>query len=165
MVQKALRENGIERDANLMLVGHSFGADTVGDLAANQHFNELYNVTHVVAAAYDSVPQLADIDPSIDVLVLENTNDIAVNVEALNRRLSSADERVSVITFAHEVRQFDGGHEGHGHHQKNYIEYIDGTSDTELDRYLSSIAETGYGTSGEVIAIDITVDEELLKQW
>ena len=98
-------------------------------------------------------------------LVLENTNDIAVNVEALNRRISSADERVSINTFAHEVRQFDGGGEGAGHHQNNYIEYIDGTSDPELDRYLSSIAEAGYGASGEVIAIDVTVDEELLKQW
>ena len=84
--------------------------------------------------------------------------------EAAARRVSSADERVSVNTFTHEVRQFDGGHEGVGHHQNNYIEYINTTSDPELDRFLASVTDTGYASSGEVIAIDITVDEAIL-QW
>ena len=162
MVKRSLDRNGIQRGANLLLVGHSFGADTVADLATDADFASSFNVTHVVAAAYDSVPQLAHIDPSIEVLVLQNNQDVAIALERMQRHLSSADEQISAYTFAHEVRTFDGGFAMGGHHQDTYIAYLDNTSDTVLDNYLHSIADMGYTQPGTSRAIDVSIDRRLV---
>lgn len=164
MVEEALWRNEIPLGSNLMLVGHSFGADTAADLAAHDGFTERYNVTHVVAAAYDSVPQLAHISPEIDVLVLQNEDDKAILLEATQRKAAMSRESVSVNTFAHEVRRFDGGMGGDvGHHQKRYNSYLDHTTDAELTRFFESVTATGYGTPGTSVAIDVTIDESLLQ--
>jgi len=42
MVMRALLVNEVPRGANLMIVGHSFGADTAADLAADGTFTERY---------------------------------------------------------------------------------------------------------------------------
>ena len=165
MVVRALRRNEVELGANLMLIGHSFGADTVADLAADRVFTDTYNVTHVVAAAYDSVPQLAHVDPSIEVLVLQNNQDGAIKLEELQRHASSAEESISVNTFAHEVRQFDGGFSVNdfGHHQDIYIDYLDSTTDETLENYLHSISAAGYTQAGRSLAIDVSLDESLIQ--
>ena len=51
MVMEALVSNGVPLGADVMLVGHSFGADTALDLAADARFNGPggFNVTHAVA--------------------------------------------------------------------------------------------------------------------
>lgn len=165
MVIRGLRTNGVDRGSNLLLVGHSFGADTVADLAANTEFTNAFNVTHVVAAAYDSVPQLAHISSEIDVLVLQNEDDKAILLEATQRRSAMSDESVSANTFAHEVRVFDGGWGfDAGHHQDRYIAYLEATDDPELTRFYESIAATGYGESGTSVAIDVTLDQNLLNR-
>ncbi len=71
--------------ANVMIVGHSYGADTAADLAADGQFNgpDGFNVTHVVAAAYHSEPQLAHLPDSTRVLVLQNELDMAIAAEHL----------------------------------------------------------------------------------
>jgi pimeloyl-ACP methyl ester carboxylesterase len=76
---------GIPKGARLMLVGHSFGADTALDLAADASFGgpDGYRITHVVAAGYDSVPQLASVPGDTEVLVLQNHRDAVVIGEAL----------------------------------------------------------------------------------
>ncbi len=162
MVVRALREIDIPLGSNLMIVGHSFGADTAADLAASTDFTENYNLTHVVAAAYDSVPQLADIDPNIEVLVLQNDNDYAIKGEILGRLASSGKPSVSINTFAHDVRVFDGGTKGVGHHQDNYNEYLYDTNDPEITTFYESITNTGYAQPGESFAVDVTLDESLL---
>lgn len=83
MVRDALARNGVPPGADIMIVGHSFGADTALDLAADPGFTSTYNVSHVVAAAYHSGPQLDHVRPGTEVLVLQNTNDAAVQVEHL----------------------------------------------------------------------------------
>ncbi len=85
LVQQALANAGVPSGADLMIVGHSFGADTALDLAADDRFNgpDGYHVTHVVAAGYYSDPQLAHVDPRTNVLVLQNHRDAAVIVEAV----------------------------------------------------------------------------------
>ncbi len=84
LVHEALVTAGVPPGADLMIVGHSFGADTALDLAADATFNgpDGYHVTHVVAAGYYSNPQLPHIDPRTSVLVLQNHRDAAVIVEA-----------------------------------------------------------------------------------
>lgn len=84
MVQEAMKRAGIPYGANVAIVGHSYGADTALDLAASDVFNggpTGYNVTHVVAAAYNSGPQLGHVSSSTNVLVLQNDKDIPVIAE------------------------------------------------------------------------------------
>lgn len=85
MVWDGLRAAGVPIGASLMIVGHSFGADTALDLAADPIFNGAagFRVTHVVAAGYHSSPQLAHVDPHTEVLVLQNYRDAAVIAEAV----------------------------------------------------------------------------------
>ncbi|MFZ9040992.1 MAG: hypothetical protein ACO225_04875 [Ilumatobacteraceae bacterium] len=92
-VHQALVATGVPRGAELLVVGHSFGADTALDLAADPRFNALaaphrttgedgYRVTHVIAAAYHSQPQLARVPTSTEVLVVQNRRDRVVVAEA-----------------------------------------------------------------------------------
>ncbi|HEY5663006.1 MAG TPA: hypothetical protein VIS05_03095 [Ilumatobacter sp.] len=80
MVWDAVVAAGVPAGARVMIVGHSFGADTALDLAADAGFNgpEGFSVTHVVAAGYHSGPQLATVPPATEVLVLQNRWDAAV---------------------------------------------------------------------------------------
>jgi len=78
--------NNVPQGANVMLVGHSFGADTALDLASDPSFNNAetgVNVTHVVAAAYYSQPQISDVENNTQVLVLQNRQDVPVIAEGL----------------------------------------------------------------------------------
>ncbi len=85
MVWDGLIAAGVPLGAELMIVGHSFGADTALDLAADPRFNGSagFDVTHVVAAGYHSEPQLPHVDAGTEVLVLQNHLDAAVIAEAI----------------------------------------------------------------------------------
>ena len=85
MVAEALAIRGVPIGSDLVIVGHSYGADTALDLAADRDFNGAggYHVTHVVAAAYHSQPQLDHVPDSTEVLVLQNHRDVAVIVESV----------------------------------------------------------------------------------
>lgn len=84
MVADGLAAARVPVGADLVIVGHSFGADAALDLAADAGFNgpRGYRVSHVVAAGYYSDPQLPSVDPRTEVLVLQNHRDLAVLVEA-----------------------------------------------------------------------------------
>ncbi|MGI9493777.1 MAG: hypothetical protein ACR2QF_15380, partial [Geminicoccaceae bacterium] len=74
----------VPKGADVMIVGHSFGADTALDLASDPTFNNRetgFNVTHVTAAAYYSQPQLRHVQNDTEVLVLQNRHDVPVIVE------------------------------------------------------------------------------------
>lgn len=83
MVQNTM-EAEVPHGAEVMIIGHSFGADTALDLAADPTFNAAgrYDVTHVVAAAYHSGPQLPSVPSSTQVLVLQNSADLVVVAES-----------------------------------------------------------------------------------
>jgi hypothetical protein len=85
MVWDGLISAGVPLGAELMIVGHSYGADTALDLAADPLFNGSagFDVTHVIAAGYHSEPQLPHIDAGTEVLVLQNHRDAAVIAEAV----------------------------------------------------------------------------------
>jgi len=93
LVHDGLDAAGVPSGSELLLVGHSFGADTAIDLAADPTFNgDEYRVTHVVAAGYHVDEYLADVPGGTDVLVLENARDAAVIAEAVGH--SAAAEAV-----------------------------------------------------------------------
>lgn len=83
-VRDGIRAAGVPSGSKLLVVGHSFGADAAIDLAADPSFNGgEYRVTHVVAAGYHVDEYLADVPEHTDVLVLENSRDVAVIAEAI----------------------------------------------------------------------------------
>lgn len=103
LVWEALLARGVPTGAELMIVGHSFGADTALDLAADPVFNGgQFAVTHVVAAGYHSQPQLPDVVAGTEVLVLQNHQDAAVIVEGVGQSdaSKSVTARASVVADA-----------------------------------------------------------------
>ncbi len=100
MVVEGLERAGVPAGAHLAVVGHSFGADTALDLAADADFGARYDVSHVVAAGYWSQPQLADVSPDVEVLVLQNSVDAAVLAESVGH---------SSLAQAVEARASAGG--------------------------------------------------------
>ncbi|MDH3295770.1 MAG: hypothetical protein OER95_15740, partial [Acidimicrobiia bacterium] len=83
MVAEGLAINGVDEGAELLLIRHSFGADTALDLAADPAFTERYRLVQVVATGYNSEPQLAPVAPGVEVLVVRNRHDLVVAAETL----------------------------------------------------------------------------------
>lgn len=136
MVAEGLRFSGIPVGSELVLVGHSFGADTALDLAADVSFNGAagYRVTHVVAAAYHSRPQLDRVPATTEVLVLQNRRDVPVIVEGVG---------ASHVTESVEAR----------------IDIVESVFDFDLPGILTGGARAVYHDAGAAIAaVDHTVD-------
>ncbi|MEM7340497.1 MAG: WXG100 family type VII secretion target [Actinomycetota bacterium] len=156
MVEAYIREN-VPPGANLAIVGHSFGGDTALDLASDPLFNGRdFTVTHVVAAAYHSEPQLPHVQDGTQVLVLQNSRDIPVVVEEVGHASSNREifpgDRDGIV-----VDEFTGGWEGAGHHQNNYIERVQETTNETHEAFFADWAAAGYGTDGETTAVDVSV--------
>ncbi len=112
MVQRALKKAGVPFGADIAIVGHSYGADTALDLAADETFNggrAGYNVTHVVAAGYHSGPQLEYVPDSTEVLVLQNHHDAAVLGEMAGHAVSEAIEEGKQANPAGVFERLGGG--------------------------------------------------------
>lgn len=156
LVREYIHQN-VPVGADLAIVGHSFGGDTALDLAADPAFNgEDYNVTHVVAAAYHSEPQLPHVQNDTSVLVLQNTRDIPVVIEEFGHA-SSPEEISPDIGNNIVVDEFTGGWAGAGHHQSNYIERVQSTTDERHEVFFADWAASGYGEDGEVTAVDVSI--------
>jgi hypothetical protein len=225
MVWSALIERGVAPGSELVIVGHSFGADTALDLAADQRFNSGrldgsggFDVTHVVASGYHSGPQLAHVPSSTRVLVLQNDRDAAVAAEAVGEAhvtdwaQSLGDVAEGVLTLdpgqaavgvvestwhrigaelaavshvagrvddvladgphrvwrlepgvdtsraSQVVAVFEGGGDGAGHHQSNYIDFLETTTDPAVTAFLGSLAG-GVAVIGTTTAVDVSVAE------
>lgn len=157
-------EDNVPPGSDIAIVGHSFGGDTALDLAADPAFNgEDFNVTHVVAAAYHSEPQLPHVQDGTEVLVLQNSRDIPVVVEEAGHASSIGEifpsDREDII-----VDEFTGGWAGAGHHQDNYIDRVKETGEANHEEFFTSWAEAGYGEDGEVTAVDVSVHESEVEE-
>lgn len=226
----------VPRGSDVMIVGHSFGADAALDLASDPAFNNEQtgvNVTHVVAAAYYSQPQIDDVQDHTQVLVLQNRSDAAVIAEGFGYTPTEAQHYVEAtvddiegyagdavgdlrdgitgvygpgssivrgdvrdawgrgqdlatsvgdldfpsvslptpgaldllsdgVTEPNDhtvVARFSGGRQGAGHHQQNYIDYINGNEDPAVQAFYASVAEAGYTERGDAFAVDVSVDD------
>lgn len=153
MVREYLQRADVPPGANLMIVGHSFGADTALDLASDPGFNGRdYHVTHVVAAAYYSQPQLPHVQPGTDVLVLQNNKDVPVLAEQLGHTPTTPFGGTNGAI----VDRFSGGWAGAGHAQSNYIDHLN-SGDPGLDAYFASVAAAGYAAGGQATAVDVSI--------
>lgn len=242
LVAEALAVRGVPLGSDLVIVGHSYGADTALDLAADEDFNgdRGYHITHVAALGYHSSPQLPDVRPGTQVLVVQNRWDAAIIAEAIGhghvvegieaRRDLLGDvadlDPIGTITSVgriayhnvgtvfsaiehtverspdlfemtvgaalhdprmvvdgatdfvtlrpgvdrprdgHVVAVFDGGRDGVGHDQSNYLEYLATVDDPDVTDFLRSLGSdiaAGRGapaagpTTGSAWAIDVSV--------
>jgi hypothetical protein len=242
MVAEALAVRGVPLGSDLVIVGHSYGADTALDLAADDDFNGDggYRITHVAALGYHSSPQLPDVRPGTQVLVVQNRRDAAIIAEAVGHghvvegiearrdllgtlttldpigmmtsagRVVYHDVGAAISAIEHTVERspdlldiavgaathdaslvlggatdfvtlrpgvdrprdgqvvavFDGGADGFGHDQTNYLAYLAAVDDAAVTGFLGSLGrdiaaarrERGRApTTGSAWAIDVSV--------
>ena len=83
-VRMAVEDGVIEPRASTTIIGHSFGADTALDLAADPELNGLWlDVTHVVPMAYHNEPQFRALPENTQVLAIQNIWDMPVLAESI----------------------------------------------------------------------------------
>lgn len=161
LIREFVAEN-VPTGSKVAIVGHSFGADTALDLSADPVFNgEMVQVTHVVAAAYDSGPQLSAVQNNTEVLTLRNNKDVVVIAENLGH-LDTIKETCDENSPKHHEKTFSGSWKGAGHHPDNYADYVEQTDDTEVNDFMASWADNGYAASGQKQSFDVSMvlDEE-----
>jgi hypothetical protein len=61
--------------------------------------------------------------------------------------------------------RFNGGSEGAGHHQQNYIDYVNGAgkNDPAVSEFFASLSEAGYAAPGQTKAVDVSVSDPAYK--
>ncbi len=104
-VLEAMRLAGIGPDDPVMLVGHSLGALTAADLAADHEFRNSYNVQSVVAAG--ATISGRDIPPPISVLEIANPYDPVVEASKIGGGANRMEGRPNF--FRKEVGGVPGG--------------------------------------------------------
>lgn len=142
-VRLALQEAGVPPGADVMLVGHSFGAYTTMELATDTTFNGDYvNVKTVVAMAADVDVRLDDMPAGTTGLILNNANDLLANVESLQRQ-----NETSMPSGWREVT-FDGARDDIGHSVGKYSAFLDasgaGVVPAEVSEFMGAGTRTDY---------------------
>lgn len=155
VVKEQMRLAGIPPGADVAIVGHSYGAYTAMDLAADTSFNRSggdgdgyhVNVTHVVAAGAETDWRLREVPAGTDALVLNNSGDAAYRTEDVLHGDAGA-----VRSNQLEV-EFNGGSEGVGHHPNNYADYLKSSTDPALARWLEGFGD--YSGSGSYAPVKV----------
>lgn len=167
-VAEALTAFDVPVGAELVIVGHSFGADTALDLAADPAFTGRYDVTHVVATGYFSQHQLRSASVDTRVLVVQNRRDVVVH---LGTTMPSAGTGIvacgpaSAVSRPTAVVRFDGGIDGLGHSIDVYRSVFSGRADLDsgdaaaVHDMLDSIDVTST-PPGTMLAVDISLPEQ-----
>ena len=157
MVIVAMRKAGVPAGADVMLVGHSFGAYTAIDLAANRSFNGPgtrpgsyhVNVTHVVAIGADVDWRFDELPAITQTLVLNNRWDLVYQAE----NILHGDDRPSAP--GHLEKMFWGDRQGAGHDEHNYIKWIrDATDHDDLADWLAT-TDGLYATAGTRFSVKV----------
>jgi len=158
-VMEQMKLAGIPAGAEVMIMGHSFGAYTAMELAGNPMFNSSdgdsagyhVNVTHVLAAGADTDWKLREVPSSTVALVLNNRLDLVVRAEDVLQGNASPTEG------NHAEVWFNGGSKGQGHHPDNYANYLSKTQDVVVGAFLTD-ASANYGGAGESFTREVRDD-------
>lgn len=154
---EALESAGVPSGAEIMIVGHSFGAYTAIDLAADPTFNapdgaDGYHVrvTHVVAAGAETDWRFDDVPADTSALVINNRFDGVYRAEDLLHGDGRARHD------GHLEQNFWGGWEGYGHDEHNYIDWLAGTGNDRVEDWLADAGEryTAGGTRVSARVLD-----------
>ena len=136
---EALRAAGVPRGAEVMLVGHSFGAYAAVDLAADPAVNSAHGVepsgyhlevTHVIAAGAETDWRFDELPADTRTLVINNRVDAVYRAEDLLHRDGAA------VHPGHVEHNFWGGWGGAGHDERHYIDRVAEASDGEVADWL-----------------------------
>lgn len=146
----ALEAAGVPQGAEVMIVGHSFGAYTAVDLAADPAFNAAHGdverdyhvrVTHVVAAGAETDWRFDEVPAGTSTLVVNNRFDLVYRAEDLLHRDGDAQHD------GHLEQNFWGGWEGRGHDEHNYLDWLAGMGNDDVDDWLDGVGER-YAAAG-----------------
>ncbi len=147
----ALESAGVPAGAEVMLIGHSFGAYTAMDLAADPSFNSAHGadpsgyhvaVTHVIAAGAETDWRFDELPADTSTLVLNNRFDLVYRAEDLLHRDGHAQHP------GHVEQNFWGNWEGKGHDEHNYLDWLSDTGNDRIGAWLDDVGAryTGGGT-------------------
>lgn len=153
----ALRRAGVPSGAEVMLVGHSFGAYTAVDLAADPAVNAAFgaasdgyvlDITHVVAAGAETDWRFQELPRATAALVVNNRLDAVYRAEDLLHRggLPEHDGQVEV--------EFWGGWSGYGHDERHYLDHLRTTRRREVVGWLEG-AGRRYASPGTRVSVSV----------
>lgn len=153
VVIECMKEAGVPPGAEVMLMGHSYGAYTAIDLAADRRFNNAdvgaegfhVKVTHVLAAGAETDWRLRELPPETRALVLNNAYDAAYGAEdRLHANVSpTGDHQLEIV--------FRGGIKGAGHHPDLYANFLREAHDrADLNAWLSQAGDM-YSSGGSAV--------------
>ena len=183
LVAEALNRHQIDDGAELVVVGHSFGADTAIDLATDPEFQRRYHITQVVATGYNSAPQLlalppgsrvehsagASNEPAPPVLVVQNRRDLVVAAETLlpNDRQGVFGCTTHPIDADVTTVVFDGGWGGLGHQVDLYRRVFadqSGLPPADATAIRSALNRVESDNPSSMLAIDVSVADVRLGE-
>ena len=160
VVKAQMRRSGVPEGADVMLIGHSYGAYTAMDLAASSSFNQAsghpsgyhVNVTHVLAAGAEVDWRLKELPSSTHAMVLNNKHDLVFQGEDLvlgrhPRPNHTSGGKLNVV--------FNGGSEGNGHHPNNYADYLKNAGDRPAVSTWLEEAGGQYNSTGRSYAVAV----------
>ena len=154
---EALETAGVPAGADIMIIGHSFGAYTAMDLAADPSFNAAHGakpsgyhlqITHVIAAGAETDWRFDEVPATTSTLVLNNRLDLVYRVEDLLHPDGDA------VHAGHLERNFWGEWQGKGHDEHNYLEWLAGTGDDDVVAWFDDIGDR-YTSSGTRVSAQV----------
>lgn len=160
VVAEQMQRAGIPVGADVMIIGHSYGAYAAMNLAANDSFNSAdgdsagyhVNVTHVLAAGADTDWQLAGVPPQTNALVLNNRNDPVVRAEDIGSRHGNT----NAASVTHVERVFSGGWWDDGHKVETYVGALRSTAHDHADvRGFLESAGASYNGAGSRSSVKV----------
>lgn len=160
----ALERAGVPAGAEVMIVGHSYGAYTAIHLAADRWFNAMpggpappgyhVRITHVVAAGAETDWRFADVPPGTDVLTLNNRWDVVYRAEDLVHPDRSA------IHDGQLEKVFSGGRDGWGHGERNFSSWVEEATDHhDMALWLDGVGAR-YASAGVRVSVKVPAPAE-----
>lgn len=156
-VMEQMQRAGVPEGADVMLIGHSFGAYTAMELAGNDNFNSAdgsyagyhVNVTHVVSAGADTNWKLPELPNATNALILNNRRDaVFVGEDPLVSDVSPRNSGQVQIEFYGQTK-------GLGHSPDNYANWLTAATDRpELNSWLDG-ADAKYSGSGTAFSVKV----------
>jgi pimeloyl-ACP methyl ester carboxylesterase/uncharacterized protein YukE len=157
-VKEQMEAAGIPPGADVMIIGHSYGAYTAMDIAADKDFNRIsgddsyhVHVTHVIAVGADTDWRASQVPEGTKTLIVNNRLDAAYQSEnPLHRDVAFTGGRQVERTFA-------GGGKGLGHHPDNYANYLGSTPDPAVTSWMNEAGAMyqGGGTAEARQVVDV----------
>jgi len=154
---RALEVAGVPAGAEVMLVGHSFGAYAAMDLAADPAcYSDGFgrpsyqvDITHVVATGAETDWRLHELPVSTAALIVNNRLDVVYRTEDVLHRNAGPEHQRQV------EKDFWGGRDGYGHDESNYVAWIrDATDHDDLRDWLDD-AGTMYVSGGTRLSVPV----------